>query len=40
MPRLAEVLHACDPFSDQKEEKKTFLKFKNFLYKTIRLTRS
>jgi transcriptional regulator with GAF, ATPase, and Fis domain len=38
MPRLAEALHACNPFSDLKEDKKAFLKFKNFLYKTIKVT--
>ncbi len=37
MPRLAEALRACDPLSDEPPEKKRFLKFKNFLYKTVRL---
>ncbi len=38
MPRLAVLLRACDPKSDDAQEKKVFYRFKNFLYKTIRLT--
>ncbi|MBN2645828.1 MAG: GPMC system transcriptional regulator [Desulfuromonadaceae bacterium] len=38
MPRLATLLKACDPASEENEEKKNFYKFKNFLYKTIRIT--
>jgi DNA-binding NtrC family response regulator len=37
MPKAAELLRACDPRSDDDEERKTFFKFKNFLYKTIRI---
>ncbi len=35
MPRLATALNACDPRNDA--ERKIFYKFKNFLYKTIRI---
>lgn len=38
MPKLALALHACDPKSSDPEEKKTFFRFKNFLYKTIRIS--
>ncbi len=37
MPRLAEKLHACDPRSGDDDEKKRFFKFKNFLYKTVKI---
>lgn len=37
MPKLALLLKACDPKSSDPEEKKRFFKFKNFLYKTIRI---
>ena len=37
MPKLAQKLRACDPASEDAEEKKTFYRFKNFLYKTIRI---
>jgi len=37
MPKLATLLRACDPKSDLDEERKTFFRFKNFLYKTIRV---
>ncbi|HKK00655.1 MAG TPA: sigma 54-interacting transcriptional regulator, partial [Desulfuromonadales bacterium] len=37
MPKLARTLKACDPASEDAEEKKTFYRFKNFLYKTIRI---
>lgn len=38
MPRIAEQLRACDPRSEDAEERRTFFKFKNFLYKTIRIS--
>nr|WP_320115180.1 GPMC system transcriptional regulator [uncultured Desulfuromonas sp.] len=38
MPRIAAMLKACDPRSEDDNERKTFYKFKNFLYKTIRIT--
>ncbi|WP_305045260.1 GPMC system transcriptional regulator [Geoalkalibacter sp.] len=38
MPKLALALRACDPKSTDPEEKKTFFRFKNFLYKTIRIS--
>ena len=38
MPRIAEALAACDPRSEDAEERKTFFRFKNFLYKTIRIS--
>lgn len=38
MPKLARALHVCDPDSDAAEEKKIFYRFKNFLYKTIRIS--
>jgi transcriptional regulator with GAF, ATPase, and Fis domain len=37
MPRLARLLKACDPGSEDAGEKKVFYRFKNFLYKTIRI---
>lgn len=37
MPKLASLLKACDPSSDASRERKTFFRFKNFLYKTIRI---
>jgi len=37
MPKLATLLRACDVRSETDEDKKTFYKFKNFLYKTIRI---
>jgi len=37
MPKVADLLRACDPKSDDPEERKTFYRFKNFLYKTIRI---
>ncbi|MFA5701600.1 MAG: sigma 54-interacting transcriptional regulator, partial [Desulfuromonas sp.] len=36
MPAIAGMLKACDPTSTS--ERKTFFRFKNFLYKTIRIT--
>lgn len=38
MPAIARTLKACDPSSARSEERKTFFRFKNFLYKTIRIT--
>ncbi|BCR03486.1 Fis family transcriptional regulator [Desulfuromonas versatilis] len=38
MPKIAEALGACDPRSDSDQERKLFYKFKNFLYKTIRIS--
>lgn len=38
MPRIAAMLKACDTSSTEDLERKTFYKFKNFLYKTIRIT--
>lgn len=38
MPRIAAMLKACDARSTEDQERKTFYKFKNFLYKTIRIT--
>lgn len=37
MPRSAELLRACDPRSEDDAEKKIFFRFKNFLYKTVRI---
>ncbi|WP_298036167.1 GPMC system transcriptional regulator [uncultured Desulfuromonas sp.] len=37
MPRIASLLGACDPKSADPLERKTFYKFKNFLYKTIKI---
>jgi len=37
MPKAAELLRACDPRSENDEERKLFFKFKNFLYKTIKI---
>jgi hypothetical protein len=38
MPAIASMLKACDPTRDEPKERKTFYRFKNFLYKTIRIT--
>lgn len=38
MPKLARLLHACDPGDASSEEKKRFYRFKNFLYKSVRIT--
>lgn len=38
MPKIARLLKACDPQSDDPEQKKRFYKFKNFLYKTIHIS--
>jgi len=37
MPKIAELLRACDTRSDDPEDRKVFYRFKNFLYKTIRI---
>lgn len=37
MPKLARLLHACDPEDLSSEAKKIFFRFKNFLYKTVRI---
>ena len=36
MPKIARQLRACNP--DNPEEQKVFFRFKNFLYKTIRIS--
>jgi hypothetical protein len=39
LPKMAVSLKACLPdFNNLPEEKKKFTSFKNFLYKTIRIT--
>ncbi|GAB4165063.1 MAG: GPMC system transcriptional regulator [Geothermobacteraceae bacterium] len=38
MPQLARMLRACDPSSNDSQDRKIFFRFKNFLYKTIRIT--
>ncbi len=38
MPKLARLLRACDPADRTQEGRKTFFRFKNFLYKTIRVS--
>lgn len=38
MPKLARLLRACDPTDNTPEGRKTFFRFKNFLYKTIRVS--
>lgn len=37
MPAIAKMLKACDPNDVSTSERKTFFRFKNFLYKTIRI---
>jgi DNA-binding NtrC family response regulator len=37
MPEIAVALKACDPRSNDAEEQRRFFKFKNFLYKTVRV---
>jgi transcriptional regulator with GAF, ATPase, and Fis domain len=37
MPEVAVALKACDPRSAAAEEQRKFFKFKNFLYKTVRV---
>ena len=38
MPKIALLLKVCDPHSRDEAEQKTFYRFKNFLYKTIRIS--
>ena len=38
MPKLARALNACDPADTTPEGRKSFYRFKNFLYKTIRIS--
>ncbi|NOY12823.1 MAG: GAF domain-containing protein [Deltaproteobacteria bacterium] len=38
MPKLARRLRACDPLDSSEEGRKSFFRFKNFLYKTIRVS--
>ncbi|WP_072906869.1 GPMC system transcriptional regulator [Malonomonas rubra] len=38
MPKLARQLRACDPADTSAEGRKLFFRFKNFLYKTIRIS--
>jgi len=38
MPKLARALKACDPADSSAEGRKEFYRFKNFLYKTIRIS--
>ncbi len=37
MPEIAVMLRACSPHSDDADEQRRFYKFKNFLYKTVRI---
>ncbi len=37
MPDIALALKACDPHSKDEEEQRKFYKFKNFLYKTVKI---
>ena len=37
MPKLAQRLRACDPSDESESEKRNFYRFKNFLYKTVRI---
>ncbi len=37
MPAIALALKACDPHSKDAEEQRRFFKFKNFLYKTVKI---
>ncbi len=38
MPKLARALNACEPSDTSAEGRKAFYRFKNFLYKTIRIS--
>jgi hypothetical protein len=38
LPKIAVALRACDPKSELETEKKLFFRFKNFLYKTIKIS--
>jgi hypothetical protein len=37
MPDIALALKACDPHSSDGDEQRRFYKFKNFLYKTVKI---
>jgi hypothetical protein len=37
MPDIALALKACNPHSKDEEEQRRFYKFKNFLYKTVKI---
>ena len=37
MPKLARLFAACNPDNPSEEEKRSFFRFKNFLYKTVRI---
>ena len=37
IPEVALALKACDPYSNNEEELRKFYKFKNFLYKTVKI---
>jgi transcriptional regulator with GAF, ATPase, and Fis domain len=37
MPDIAVALQACDPHSEDGDEQRRFYKFKNFLYKTVKI---
>jgi hypothetical protein len=37
MPDIAIALKACDPHSQDDDEQRRFYKFKNFLYKTVKI---
>jgi transcriptional regulator with GAF, ATPase, and Fis domain len=37
MPKIAQLLKVCDPHSSDAAEQKIFYRFKNFLYKTVRI---
>jgi len=37
MPEIAKALKACDPHSDDPEQQRRYYKFKNFLYKTVKI---
>jgi len=37
MPEVARRLRACDPGSTDEKEQRRFYKFKNFLYKTVKI---
>jgi len=37
MPEIAIALNACDPHSEDNDEQRRFYKFKNFLYKTVKI---
>ncbi len=37
MPAIALALKACDPHSEAADEQRRYFKFKNFLYKTVKI---